>query len=310
MASAGYWGKLPNFPDFIKYNSGSDEVQDFDKWLNEGLYSARQKFMFDWEQTYLNSGTFNFVFPFGSKILTGIIYPGKDKSRRLSPFIRFSLTQFENEGKLYLFPLLYSGFYLNFDQFLPAALKCSTNEEVASQTNNIADIPEEETGGKEADYFSFLYTTKINDIIGENVERKVILFNNLTSVLSGFNSQSSDNFKLGLRFPVAKDKYLLTSFWMHCSQIITGMKELPYLFWNAGEDEGFCYLFPQKPGTHFYPVLLKPGTEQDNIVELDNEGSYEKAKNNINSELLELVQKEDSQLISVIQFLTNKFSRE
>lgn len=311
MASAGYWGKLPTFPDFVKHNSGSDEVQDFDKWLNEGMYSARQKFMFDWDQVYLNSGSYNFIFPYGTKILTGVIFPGKDKSRRLSPFTRFLLAENGSGLKTHLFPLYYSGFYENFTLFLSDALSCSTNEEIAGKSNNIPVLDETESGIKEADYFNFLYSAKTGSISKVNQSSLIILFYNLISVLASFNSLSPGEFKLGLRFPVPGNNFSMVCFWLQCTLIIAGTDKLPYLFWSTEEESGgYCYLFLRKPGTHFFPVLLKPGLEQDDIVKLDTEGNIEKAKNNIHNDLLAILENPDSPLVNIIQFLTNKFSME
>jgi type VI secretion system ImpM family protein len=313
LASTGYWGKLPNFPDFIKYNSGSDEVQDFDKWLNEGLYSARQKFLFDWESAYLNSATFNFIFPGPSNNLSGIIYPGKDKSNRLSPFIRFILHSLESLSKPHLLPLINSSFYKNFGQFLPAALNCTTNEEISNLSNNSSPLTVDEINAREADYFNYLYSAKINSLFSDTDDRKeirkVILFNNLQSVLKEININTGENFKLGLRFPVSENTNMDTVFWIQCCQLITGNKKLPYLFWNRSDVlNKYCYLFWNKPGSHFYPVLLKPELEMDDIVELDSEGSFEKAKNSINGELYDILKKEDSKLIQIIQLFNKNIS--
>lgn len=108
--SSGYFGKLPEFSDFIKFNAGSSEIIFIDNWLQAGLAYARLNFKSNWKDKYdkLPSTGFFLPVPSSDKVVTGMLYPGKDKSGREFPFLIFSLLP---------------GNYFNEFHFIPAALQ-------------------------------------------------------------------------------------------------------------------------------------------------------------------------------------------
>jgi len=88
---AGYFGKLPGFNDFVKYNAGGEELLVLDKWLQDGLLSAKMKLKSDWVNYYKNSDELFFFYPFTGtgRALSGLLFFSTDKSGREFPFIVF-----------------------------------------------------------------------------------------------------------------------------------------------------------------------------------------------------------------------------
>ena len=113
----GYFGKLPGFPDFIKYNSAGKEIIVIDTWLQEGLALAKLKIKNDWKSYYNSLNKMNFIFPFTGtdNITIGNISSSNDKSGRSYPFIMFSLfnknsiTELSNYLIPYAFKEIFSG---------------------------------------------------------------------------------------------------------------------------------------------------------------------------------------------------------
>jgi len=52
--STGFFGKLPGFTDFIKYNAAGKEILSIDNWLQEGLALVKLKYKNDWKNYYNN----------------------------------------------------------------------------------------------------------------------------------------------------------------------------------------------------------------------------------------------------------------
>ncbi|HEY6906473.1 MAG TPA: type VI secretion system-associated protein TagF, partial [Ignavibacteriaceae bacterium] len=90
---SGYFGKLPEFNDFIKFNAGSPDILFIDSWLQEGLAQVKSKFKSEWKEKYDSLPPTGFFIPAPSsdKIMAGMMYAGKDKSGREFPFIIYSL---------------------------------------------------------------------------------------------------------------------------------------------------------------------------------------------------------------------------
>lgn len=106
--SAGYFGKLPQYSDFIKYNAGGPEIILIDDWIQQGIKSAKLK-MKNWKSTYKNSPVYEFVYPFTNTthLITGIIKPAYDKNEREYPFLTFLTIPFSlfHNNDYYHFPL-------------------------------------------------------------------------------------------------------------------------------------------------------------------------------------------------------------
>jgi type VI secretion system ImpM family protein len=129
--SAGYFGKLPEFNDFIKFNAGSNEVLFIDNWLQEGLAYTRLKYNTEWKTKYENLSPTSFFLPVPSseKIVTGMLYASKDKSNRDFPFLIFSLIPVKHFENFYLIPAELEQTIKTLDNHL-------RNEEDLSSLNN------------------------------------------------------------------------------------------------------------------------------------------------------------------------------
>jgi type VI secretion system ImpM family protein len=103
---SGYFGKLPEFNDFVKFNAGSPGILFIDNWIQEGLAQAKSKFKSEWKVKYDSLPPTGFFLPVPSsdKITAGMLYAGKDKSGREFPFIIYSLISGKIFDPFYLMP--------------------------------------------------------------------------------------------------------------------------------------------------------------------------------------------------------------
>jgi|GEM_PF-4122890 len=82
-----YFGKLPAFGDFLRHNASKPEMQNFDKWLQEGLYYAKNALKPDFENHFA-SLTMSFFYPDKEtgNILVGGLKASNDQIGRHYPF--------------------------------------------------------------------------------------------------------------------------------------------------------------------------------------------------------------------------------
>ncbi len=114
---AGYFGKLPSFADFIKYNAAGTELLSFDRWIQEGLIKLKLTLRTGWDKLFSESSGFQFFYndSISKSILMGNMYPSRDKSGRLFPFLVFiKKNNFKSAGnKFHSVPLLLKPFLNN-----------------------------------------------------------------------------------------------------------------------------------------------------------------------------------------------------
>lgn len=115
-----FFGKLPQFPDFISHRAGSQEFRILDDWLQKGIAQAKMQLGSEWKPSYQNSGYFDFFFPIANtkRIITGVINSSNDKSGRDFPFIVFSLmpAQLFYSNSYGTLPLILNSFFYRAKQ--------------------------------------------------------------------------------------------------------------------------------------------------------------------------------------------------
>jgi type VI secretion system protein ImpM len=87
----GYYGKLPLWPEFLRLNAGGSEVQDLDRWFQEGMHVARRQFGPEWNDGFKKFSPWNLLFcPEGSlRFLIGVCVASCDSAGREFPFFLF-----------------------------------------------------------------------------------------------------------------------------------------------------------------------------------------------------------------------------
>lgn len=176
--STGFFGKLPGFTDFIKYNAAGKEILTIDNWLQEGLALAKLKYKNDWKNYYNNSLTLNFVYPFTEtdNATIGIISPSNDKSGRSFPFLMFSNIKRNVNDSLsfYLIPSARREIFNLFEDIVEANKSVEDTSGLKSLINNMK--------------LSF-----VNDVLVANDYKKFISENKLYNV---FDLDNENKFNL------------------------------------------------------------------------------------------------------------------
>ena len=84
----GFFGKLPTFPDFLSRRLPRSFLDPWDRWLQEGTLSCRERLGAAWLDTYLTSPIWRFVLApdvCGPAEWTGVLMPSVDSVGRHFP---------------------------------------------------------------------------------------------------------------------------------------------------------------------------------------------------------------------------------
>lgn len=163
----GFFGKLPQFPDFIKFRSSSDEFNILDDWIQKGIISAKLSFGNNWKEIYSNSDSYEFVFPVSkyNKIVAGTLNPGYDKAGRQFPFVVFSVFEdsFFNSFQIGILPLILNSFYYRAKQLYLYSLKAQELNEIIDEFNK-AEIRISSANAANEIFDEYLSMTTVNEL--------------------------------------------------------------------------------------------------------------------------------------------------
>jgi type VI secretion system ImpM family protein len=258
--SSGYFGKLPEFNDFIKFNAGSPEIQFIDNWLQEGLSRAKLKFKSKWKLNYENlPPTFFYIpVPSSEKNVAGMLYAGRDKSGREFPFVIFSLFSGKVFNKFYLIPAELEQTLFTLDAIL------RKEEDIPSLNtalkNNITVIPSEDSIS--AGFNRYLLNTNINEFLARTgLDNSIFNLDNLTYTDSSFLRISFTSDKEHFCFDAG---YLIGIY----EKKINLAGEHSSVFWNNNDDRFQMKIFPFKLTATGFIDLLSLDINDNRVINI------------------------------------------
>jgi len=296
--SAGYFGKLPNYPDFVKYNAASQEILNLDKWIQEGILAAdkskKNNFSMSdqpksgWRDFYNSSSPIKFLFPFTrtENIILGIIHPSRDKTGREFPFIIFVNIRKSTIGNIpaYLFPLSFSESFDFFSGlFSEIKLLNPSGKENLSVVNNKFNhqslpsfIQKDQVqiflANSISSYENFLMETFYSEFRERVLEdhdgsRSLTLLNNLGAGLSFLRSKPDVSISFGIKISFIYNQeysYYDLGVFINITLIIARKtSHFPALFFKNENSYTHLYIFFCNPlPRHFIDLFYDGGSEE------------------------------------------------
>ena len=268
--SYGYFGKLPGFPDFIKYNAGQNEVSVFDKWLQEGIYYSKQKLRTEWNSIYRNSKAQHFIFPFtgAENFMAGILFPSQDKSGRDFPFMLFTYLNkiLLNQYPIYILTLILQEIFEQLEQLY---IEGNSVESLIPLNAKIKLVkPELNPEQRIIEYQNYITHTFQQTFwertLGDfNDERKFLIINNLHSI---------KNSSVGLKFSfITNENYknMDLCFFLHLIYKCK-VNYLPAVFWSLNENNDMSMnIFSEKLIPLNYLDMINTNDTSERVMELE-----------------------------------------
>jgi len=259
--SSGYFGKLPEFNDFVKFNSGLPEILFIDKWIQDGIANARLKLKSEWKQKYETLPPTNFYIPFPSseRAAAGIIFPSNDKSGREFPIVVFSVMPLRSFERTSLIPAKLTEVLSGLDYHL------RKEENLLSLNTTLknfdAPVPDDSTSGK--NFQNYLSMTTLDQLIKRtNINFSPMYFKALSYTDSTFirillcSDDSRIVFDAGF-FIEAYSKKMNLSF------------RQTSVFWNNSDEEQYrVTIFPFKLNSTSFVDLMSDDSEDKRAIHL------------------------------------------
>ena len=288
--TVGYFGKLPAFNDFVKFNSGGEELLVLDKWLQDGLLSAKMKLKSEWVNYYRNSEQFFFFYPFtGTKrALAGLLIPGLDKSGREFPFLVFFYLNKDqlNNVPSHLIPMILIDI-LNEFKIAVIDISSITDLSIINERLNKISYTINNLSFKNNVYQNYLSNTSQapfwNRVMEGYDDSAKLLFLNSLYISSTAPKEKVE--PIIISFISSNDHYVNDlSFFIHL--ILTFQKTpyfLPAVFWTDSEYKNhLLYLFSNKPLPNNFVDLICKHADQNNLI---NKTENDKNINSITSSI-------------------------
>ncbi len=301
--TCGYFGKLPVFRDFVKYNTGNNEILVLDKWLQEGLILAKQKLKNDWKPVYKKSLPLRFFYPFTGtdQFISGIIFPSNDKSDRVFPFLMF-FNYNKNIFEIfpfYLIPLIFKNEYSVFEKIFNNIdnniLQSNLNELISQISSFHIEEPINES------YQDFISNSS-QELLWKRIfgdfssEKKYCIINNI------FDPKIK-NSTLTLKFYFNSDDendVLDICFLLNMVAISKSNFFLPAMFWSKDINNNISlYILPSKPVTINFLDIIYSNNDSDRILKVNEKlGSVP-----VSSKIKNLLNKKEISLKELLQVL-------
>lgn len=315
-----YFGKLPGFGDFVRYNAGGGEVRLFEQWIQEGLYFAQKQFAQDWSSLYPDSPTYCFVFPpaEGSLCLVGGLKASRDRSGRSYPIVlalKMYKDMFRDTSSSFI-PLSFQRFFERTLHTLEAFPEVSDLRSLAEEAHGLEPYVPSDLESAALEFADFAGGSRLGDLWqttlgGENDPRRFLLIKNLSEILLPMRGRNPEQMALGLRFPLGATidrRQSLLAFWTRLSLRMLGDPDLlPTCYWSAGRHSGsgYLYLFLRPPLARSFSQLVRPDSENDNLCKLEEEGigGIDQAFEKIDPSLQRVLSDNESSLAHVLEQL-------
>ena len=268
--STGFFGKLPGFTDFIKYNAAGKEILSIDNWLQEGLALAKLKYKNEWKNYYNNSLSLNFVYPFtGTDNTTiGVISPSNDKSGRSFPFIMFSNIKknVNDSSSFYLIPSAHIEIFHLLEDIVAANKSTEDTFGLKSLIDNIklSFVNDVLVAN---DYKKFISENKLSDVFDLDNENKFNLndyFENKLKIFEHFICFSYTEY-----LNHSNNSFMISYYIQLLQKIFKYSDSTPGIFWTQLDDKSWLLflIFTKPTPKDFIDLLIYDRTSLMNSEE-------------------------------------------
>lgn len=285
--SGGYFGKLPEYTDFVKFNSGGPEILLLDRWIQEGIIYTKKYFSHS-SQINTNRNVFqnnffsiNFFSPFtgsGSNLI-GTIYPSHDKSGREFPFIIFmNIAKNYTDIPSHLLYPFFSHLYEYFNEMFNEREKgnlSGLNHNISGFHSPDSDISIS-AGNLLNSYKVFLENTdqkEFRESVLNDTDGSVLLnlLNNLKGGLSFLRSKTDVSVSFGVKISfnrVKEYKNFESAFLLHAVLSAAGKTSLaPAIFLKQEESLAHLFIFLCSPLPHHFMELISGKHNDERILD-------------------------------------------
>jgi type VI secretion system ImpM family protein len=239
----GYYGKLALSSEFIRHNAAGAEIQNLDRWFQQGIHHAKSRIQKTWSAEFQDAGFWNFLYvpERGTRVLIGMLTPGHDAAGREFPFFFFvRVERAYFRGAPWLLPLALEGFLSETERVIAKTERQRDLHALHSELQALS-IPSFDVGETEKIYFQCLRDQNAGEfwraLLGDfSNPTKYYLDHWLRECLKPLSADPSRGLGWGLKlplFPAGSGPYYDVSLWVDLmSRHLRSRLEPTLLLWN------------------------------------------------------------------------------
>ncbi|HJZ87862.1 MAG TPA: type VI secretion system-associated protein TagF [Polyangia bacterium] len=273
----GFYGKLPQFADFIQYHAAHDGVRALDEWFQSGLL-AIQNASTEIAEDYPELPPVHFLFHAreGGACLIGGFRTSQDKSGRRYPFAVFAVLECTPDAAWHaLVPVAFDDFLGQVVALLDEATEMAGPQDVIDRVTQLAvPTPEAQSAAAESYDVFVRETTADNFMDGalpdQPLEVKQRAASRLYSLCAPLRKKMGASSPLSLRCPLAADATaLFAAFWLELSfRLLAWNPPAPVAFWMPHADRPFLLGLLGRPTGRTFLHLLRDDVPDESLCDL------------------------------------------
>jgi type VI secretion system protein ImpM len=271
LREIGFWGKLPQFGDFVRHRTTRSVVRALDDWFREGEATLGDREASD-------VGTVRFLFHDGEsrECLVGVFEPSSDRIGRSFPFAIFGVTDCDRWHSLA--PVVFGGFLDQAARLLHGADDIATTAEMVERVEALLTPGFDEIAEGEARYAEFVHETVTTDFLDGALpdtpdERRAALAERLHALCEPLRGQVGSRSTISIRFPLAADAPdLFASFWIELAwRLLALAPAAPIALWTPSAETPFLLLPLGRSTGRLYATLF--GATDDGQCDLTQDAT-------------------------------------
>ena len=278
---AGFMGKIPTRPDFVRHQAGTPEIGQIDQWIHEGIAYLARRFPSDWKDRLDGFSRIRCYIAGEGNIpsLCGLIRPSQDKSGRQHPFMDFvTCPNTQIIPSLPFVALRFAAFYARSGKLRTQNGDDLDIDGLVQQSNVLARLvpPFSESALLQQKNENWVGRTSSEFwetiLPGKGGMARLNFARDILQTLKMAANRGPERIAWGIRLPIAQGPAgnALVSFWLSLFVGVLGNhKWRPHVFWNP-ESKGAPSLtvYFRPPNTSSFAQLICPEVDEGGVVDV------------------------------------------
>ncbi len=235
---SGCLGKLPLHGDFIRSNAAGAEINEFDQWIQEGIYQGYNELGSGWDAAFDAAPKAAFIYcsPRSRRIVAGMFKPSVDRAGRRYPILIYTLLEPSAVGnQLDFLPSAMAPFLAAAGELVQKSAELANLNAFLASLETLRFVPD--TAGARQQFGRFVLITNAMKywagMFGSAEDPR--RFAAVGGAVEGAGTRPPGS--VALRLPYTEDP-VEVSFWQELARRLADGRALPTLtFWTLGSEQ-------------------------------------------------------------------------
>ncbi len=278
ILDVGYFGKLPQFADFIQYRAAYNEVRELDEYFQLGLVALNHATGGGIDDDYPEMPPVQFLFHCAppAHCLVGAFRTSYDRAGRRYPFAVFGVLDCRQVSRWHtLVPLVFNRFLDGVEALLDDAPELVGAQVLMDRVEDLEWPLAESIENAASSYAEFVRETASDDFMdgalpdeADALKRHAVA--RLYALCAPLRRKLGGGSALAVRYPLAADApALFAAYWLELSfRLLAWTPPAPVWFWMPRTDRPFLLALLGRPVGKTFLHLLRDDVADEKLCDL------------------------------------------